>query len=54
MLDNLPKLEEWSRRKYGRNLLYFWGGPIGEGDDEDDEDEGEDGDKDGSGEVEEV
>jgi 16S rRNA (guanine(966)-N(2))-methyltransferase RsmD len=54
MLDNLPKLEEWSRRKYGRNLLYFWGGPLGEGDDEDDEDEGEDGDKDGSGEVEEV
>ena len=62
LLEQLPRQDEWRRRKYGRNLLWFWhhvaegdessGSDDGDGDedDEDDEDEADDIEDEGAGE----
>jgi len=46
MLEQLPHQDQWRKRKYGRNLLWFWGGSPA--------DEGELDDSDGNGEDEEI
>lgn len=46
MLQQLPDLENWRKRKYGRNLLWFWGGPAGDEGDSDASEEEEDGEYD--------
>lgn len=46
MLQQLPDLENWRKRKYGRNLLWFWGGPAGDEGDSDESEEDDDGEYD--------
>ena len=43
MLEQLPNQDQWRKRKYGRNLLWFWGGPLGRNEDDDEADEEEEG-----------
>lgn len=53
MLEKLPNQDQWRKRKYGRNLLWFWGGPIARDGDADESEEGDDGeDAEESGDTE--